>query len=740
MTDTTHRNALQPGHELQTFLIEKVLGQGAFGITYLALDRDLHRKVAIKEYLPVELAMREVDQTIHALSGDQAEEFQWGMDRFMDEAKTLARFEHPNIVRVYSVFKANATAYMVMRFEEGESLQSILKRRDTLPEEELLAILLPLLGGLEIVHETGFIHRDIKPDNIFLRQDGSPVLIDFGSARQAISEKSVALTTIVSRGYAPYEQYIAKGSKQGPWTDIYGLAATMYRAITGKMPRDAMDRSSSVLQHGRDTFPVLAELYDEVYSERFLMAVDRGLAFRPDERPQSVREWAAILERRTSSAPTVRPLGDGGTERFDPTGGGTERIASVGDGTQRVAAGGGTERIAAGGGTERVIPAGGGTERIPTKVSQDLAPTQRAPERSIPGAEVRRIAVQDEEEGHAPPRPGGLAGKRGLLIVAGVALLAIAVGGGVALLIVRRPAASAPAVTTAAPAPAATTAAPDSTATAAIPPAPGAEEATRQRAATMERLGALAAEFALLQRSRDEVTAKLQAARAEQAGTQGQLQGTKGAEARLPLALKWYAQGEQVDRLMDMDRRLAALWEGPEGVAALVAARKQAEAAFAAGGQEDVQPRLDALAVKLAPLKATANGLAALVERDHLALAQSLAGTWSREASCQPYSQWNIQGDRLAVDWPVLGHYEERILRLEGPGQMITVGESPDEIKGDLFHYQVTGDRVLGTELELEIGEKHMALVRCGAAPATVGGAPAMAPIAPGSALAPAPR
>ena len=185
-----HRNSLQPGYRLHWYMIKKILGQGGFGITYLAEDTNLDQLVAIKEYLPVELAVRDGDASIQPVSGEHGEQFTWGLDRFMSEAQTLAKFKHPNIVRVLAVFPENNTAYMVMEFEHGRDLHEILKEKKTLEEEELNKILLPILDGLEAVHAANFIHRDIKPANIYVREDSSPVLLDFGSARQSLSEQT----------------------------------------------------------------------------------------------------------------------------------------------------------------------------------------------------------------------------------------------------------------------------------------------------------------------------------------------------------------------------------------------------------------------------------------------------------------------------------------------------------------------------------------------------------------------
>ncbi|MCH8079770.1 MAG: protein kinase [Proteobacteria bacterium] len=294
--EKTHRNSLQLGYKLQWYEIKEILGQGGFGITYLAHDTNLDEDVAIKEFLPIELAMREGDFSIHPLSEGHKKNYEWGLDRFIKEARTLTKFKHPNIVRVRSVFKENNTAYMVMEYEHGESLHEILTRRKKLDEAELINIIIPLLGGLEIVHETGFIHRDIKPANIFIRKDGSPLLLDFGSARQALGEETKTLTSLVSPGYAPFEQYYSKSDEQGPFTDIYGLGATLYRAVTGISPMDAVDRSKSILQTLKDTIVTASEISKGQYSGRFLAAIDHAMKFKPDERPQTVSEWKREFE------------------------------------------------------------------------------------------------------------------------------------------------------------------------------------------------------------------------------------------------------------------------------------------------------------------------------------------------------------------------------------------------------------------------------------------------------------
>ncbi len=294
MTQPIHRHALEPGSRLHWYRIERVLGSGGFGITYLARDLNLDLEVAIKEFLP-EFAIREKDFSVQPKTGTHAEMFKWGLDRFMIEARTLTRFNHPNIVRVLTVFDANRTGYMVMAFEHGETLKDILDRRYTLKEDELLKILLPILDGLEAVHARGFIHRDIKPANLFIRDDGSPVLIDFGSARQALGFETQALTTVVTPGYAPFEQYYSKGQRQGPWTDIYSLGATLYRAVTGEPPQEAVERSRAILESTLDPLEDIRNIAQGRYSAHFLTAIHHALRFRANERPQTIAEWRLDL-------------------------------------------------------------------------------------------------------------------------------------------------------------------------------------------------------------------------------------------------------------------------------------------------------------------------------------------------------------------------------------------------------------------------------------------------------------
>ncbi|WP_246156346.1 serine/threonine-protein kinase [Thiohalocapsa marina] len=241
--------ALSPGTRLNDqFRLGRILGKpGGFGITYLGWDERLATRVAIKEYLPRDLAGRDTDHiTVAAHSREDGELFRYGLEQFLLEARTLAQLDHPNIVRVRQFFEANATAYLVMDYYDGLSLAEYLEQQGgRLPEQTAIELLMPILDGLRAVHAKGFLHRDLKPANLYLaRADAGgvrPILLDFGAARQAMGERSRSLSIVVSEGYAPFEQYHRRG-RQGPWTDIYSAAAVLYQAVTGEVPPDASSR------------------------------------------------------------------------------------------------------------------------------------------------------------------------------------------------------------------------------------------------------------------------------------------------------------------------------------------------------------------------------------------------------------------------------------------------------------------------------------------------------------------
>lgn len=288
----TQPSALPAGTMLAgDYEIERVLGAGGFGVTYLAREPALSRKVSIKEYFPADFANRD-DAKAVPRSKDCAADYRWGLDRFVEEAQTLAKFNHANIVKVHRTFQANNTAYMVLHFEEGQSLKTWLKNLKRAPrQKELDAFLAPLLDALETIHNADFLHRDIAPDNIIIRKLGGPVLIDFGSARSDIAahSKTKTVSALVKPGYSPYEQYAETSRQQGPWTDIYALAATLYHAVTGKRPPDSPSRVlNDELVPARD-----AARGD--FRGTFLDAIQRGLALNIDARPQSIREWRGAL-------------------------------------------------------------------------------------------------------------------------------------------------------------------------------------------------------------------------------------------------------------------------------------------------------------------------------------------------------------------------------------------------------------------------------------------------------------
>jgi len=298
-----HYHALPEGHQLHEYRVGTVLGVGGFGITYLAWDSHLQKQVAIKEYLPSDFAVRGGEFTVRAKSTTEIDDYNWGLERFLQEAQTLARFRHRSIVQVYRFFEAHGTAYMVMDYESGESLSEIMRRQEAgLDEAYIRQIVDPLLEGLAEVHAANVLHRDIKPGNIIVRDDGSPVLLDFGAARDAVGRKSKSLTSIVTPGYAPLEQYYADGN-QGPWTDIYAMGAILYQAVGGGAPPEAPAR----VRH--DPLVPAVEVGAGRYSASFLQAIDWALAVDEEERPDSVARWRSAL----IGAPVATAADDGAT-------------------------------------------------------------------------------------------------------------------------------------------------------------------------------------------------------------------------------------------------------------------------------------------------------------------------------------------------------------------------------------------------------------------------------------------
>ena len=310
---TAGMGPLPEGARIAEFRIVREIGAGGFGITYLAMDEALAREVALKEYLPREWGTRRADGTIGPKSSASADGYAWGLQRFMDEARALARMDDPGIVRVHRVIEAAGTGYIVMEYVKGDSLGDALRRSGPLADTAVQALLTAVADGLATVHAAGLLHRDIKPQNIMLRAaDGSPVLIDFGAARQQVGRQSRPLTAVLTPGYAPVEQYSAQG-RQGPWTDIYALGAVAYQAITGRVPDDAPDR----VQH--DELSPVREAAPHPVSPGLAGAVDAALSVHIRDRPQDVNQLLAMLrEEQESAAPgpsVAKPTG-GDPETF----------------------------------------------------------------------------------------------------------------------------------------------------------------------------------------------------------------------------------------------------------------------------------------------------------------------------------------------------------------------------------------------------------------------------------------
>lgn len=282
------------------YRLERVLGRGGFGYTYLAIDVELDRKVAIKELFPSDLAIRKSDFKIAPRSPREHDSLLWAKERFLDEARTIARFDHEHLVKVHEHFEANNTAYIVMGFVEGVSLNEFAAQRPQLDFNALKTILDPLLRALESVHAQGFLHRDIKPDNIRITKNLKAVLIDFGAARMAVGQQSHEVTTLLTRSYAPIEQY--ENGKLGPWSDIYSLGAVIHKMLRAKTPPEAISRLRKDPYAPLAADPGLAHLPPD-----FLSAVDWMLAPLEHERPQSVadlmpRLWGSQLSGVPESA------------------------------------------------------------------------------------------------------------------------------------------------------------------------------------------------------------------------------------------------------------------------------------------------------------------------------------------------------------------------------------------------------------------------------------------------------
>ncbi|VWB88221.1 serine/threonine protein kinase [Burkholderia lata] len=332
------------GHRLGELQLDEVLGIGGFGIVYRAFDRTLRRAVAIKEYMPSMLATRGGDYTVSLRSERFAQAFDAGRGAFLNEARLLAQFDHPGLVKVLHFWESHGTAYMVMPFYEGRTLKQLLDGGMRISETQLRNIVGALLGALDTLHRAQCFHRDVALDNVLIRPNGSAILLDFGAARKRIGDLVDDGAMMIKPGYAPIEQYTDDPAfSQGPWTDLYALGAVMHAMITGELPPAAVVRSI------KDTYRPLASRdlpAGEVYSPAFLAAVDHALQLRIPDRPESVAAFAAELGLRDFGAgggygaAVVPPVSDAGRS------GEGKREASAGSGTASAAA---ADSIGAGG-------------------------------------------------------------------------------------------------------------------------------------------------------------------------------------------------------------------------------------------------------------------------------------------------------------------------------------------------------------------------------------------------------
>ena len=314
-------SALPRGTRLAEFELRRVLGIGGFGIVYLAFDHALEREVAVKEYMPSSLVGRSGPLQVSLLSPTNAEPFSLGLRSFVNEARLLARFDHPSLVKVHRYWEANGTAYMAMPYYTGSNLHAARRRMARPPDETWLRnILDPLLGAIERLHGEGVYHRDISPDNVILQPDGQPVLLDFGAARRVLGDKSMALTAILKPAYAPIEQYAEAGAvKQGPWTDFYSLGATLHFLLLGRAPTPATTRTVV------DEMPPLADQTAALpgCSAPFLRCVDWMLQPRPADRPRNVAalraRLAQALQDRDDDAAAAKLAGTDGQAGWPTT-------------------------------------------------------------------------------------------------------------------------------------------------------------------------------------------------------------------------------------------------------------------------------------------------------------------------------------------------------------------------------------------------------------------------------------
>jgi len=473
----TPGHTLPPGTRINDYRIDRVLGEGGFGIVYLATDVVLERQVAIKEYLPSSMAARAGQSlTVLVKSTVHEETFSIGLRSFVNEAKLLARFDHPALLKVHQFWEENGTAYMAMPYYQGPTLKDHLAKLGRQPTEtEVRAWLMPLLDALEVLHKAHCYHRDIAPDNILLTDHG-PLLLDFGAARRVIGDLTHALTAMLKPGFAPIEQYgEMPGITQGPWTDIFALASVLYVAISGKRTLASVERLLN------DQLKPLATVAEGRCGNAFLAAIDTALAIHPKDRPQSIAEFRALL---TSGDTQILDLAE--LEALGlPTGEETVLLPDF-DPTELAAKASGSPLLQPREPTRPPTPA---VKTVPTPaparppVVPPPPPVQPAPPPPRPAAPVPASApVQAPVQAPAPAQEP--ASRRGLMLgLAGAVGLAAVAWGGYRLLSapapIQLPPAPAPETpASAAPAPAPAASAPDVPAsTAPVPPPPAPEPA-----------------------------------------------------------------------------------------------------------------------------------------------------------------------------------------------------------------------------------------------------------------------
>jgi serine/threonine protein kinase len=384
-------NALPIGYRFNEFEIKEVIGGGGFGIVYRAWDHQLERTIAIKEFMPSSLAVRNDDMTLVLRSDRFSKAFSAGLNSFIQEARLLARFNHPNLLHVLRFWVQNDTAYMGTLFYSGTTLSRLREQQPELIDETWIRRMLPMLfGAIRTIHDAGYLHRDISPENIQIQDNGLPVLLDFGSARRTIGNLSDETETMLRPGYAPIEQYTDDNeSEQGAWTDIYAVGAVLHTLIVGSPP------PVSVVRSIQDNYQPLAELKPAGYSLPLLQAVDKALALRVEDRPQSIEAFAELIEMPVSSIDDVLSVKKPGT-----------MLALVGDEEEEAPAANDWRRykvpgmVAAGvlvgviaGG---MIFSGSSSEAQPTESANTQPPTPVAP--TAPPAETQTAAAQP-----APP-------------------------------------------------------------------------------------------------------------------------------------------------------------------------------------------------------------------------------------------------------------------------------------------------------------------------------------------------